>query len=122
MPEKISIINESSIPFRFENISGPKYIVRGPNVDFGLVRIPPGEDFKTHYHNQVEEIFYTLEGTCEIHIDKEMYLLKPGDLVQVPPLREHYLRNTGDAAWLGIFVKSPYDPKDKIDVDWLPEN
>ena len=73
MSDKMRIINESSVPFRRDNKSGPKYIARGPNLDFGVVRILPGEDFSTHYHEEVEEIFYTLEGTCDIYVDAEKY-------------------------------------------------
>ncbi len=121
MADGTRIINQSSIPFRRDNKSGPKYMARGPNLDFGLVRILPGEDFSTHYHEEVEEIFYTLEGTCDIYIDAEKHTLAPGDLVQVPPRRNHYLRNTGNEAWTGVFVKSPYLPKDKVDVEWRPD-
>lgn len=120
MSDKIRIVNQSSIPFRYDDKSGPKYITRGPNVDFGLVKILPGEDFSTHHHVEVEEIFYTLEGECEIYIDGEKAMLKPGDLIQVSPKANHYLRNTGKAAWTAVFVKSPYNPKDKVDVDWVP--
>jgi mannose-6-phosphate isomerase-like protein (cupin superfamily) len=121
MSDKMRIINESSVPFRRDNKSGPKYIARGPNLDFGVVRILPGEDFSTHYHEEVEEIFYTLEGTCDIYVDAEKYSLGPGDFIQVPPKRDHYLRNTGSEPWTGVFVKSPYLPKDKVDKDWLPD-
>jgi quercetin dioxygenase-like cupin family protein len=120
MTEQIKIINQSSIPFRVDNKSGPKYIVRGPFTDVGLVRILPGEDFKTHYHEEVEEIFYTLEGNCDIFIDEKKYLLKEGDLVQVPPKSKHYLVNNYEKPWLAVFVKTPYNPKDKVDVDWTP--
>lgn len=121
MSDKIKIVNQDSIPFRFDGKSGPKYITRGPNLDFGLVRILPGEDFTTHHHVEVEEIFYTLSGECEIYLDGEKYHLGPGDLVQVPPKANHYLRNEGDSVWDAVFVKSPFDPKDKVDVDWTPE-
>jgi len=120
MSDKIKIVNASSIPYRYDNVSGPKYICRGPNVDFGLVRIMPGEDFSTHHHVEVEEIFYTVAGDCELYIDGELHMLKVGDLVQVPPKSNHYLRNVGKEAWEAVFVKSPYNPKDKVDVDWKP--
>lgn len=120
MAETIRVVNQRDIPFRNDDLSGPKYITRGPNVDFGLVRILPGEDFSTHHHSKVEEIFYTLRGECEIFMDGERHLLRPGDLIQVPPPCDHYLRNVGTELWEAVFVKSPYDPKDKVDVDWRP--
>ncbi len=120
MSDKLKIVKEASIPFRNDNKSGPKYVTRGPNVDFGIVKILPGEDFTTHHHAEVEEIFYTVEGECEIFVDGELAILAPGDLVQVAPRTNHYLRNTGKTPWTAIFVKSPYNPKDKVDVDWRP--
>lgn len=121
MADVIAVIKQASIPFRNDDRSGPKYLTRGPNVDFGLVRILPGEDFSTHHHIEVEEIFYTLEGGCDIYIDGVPTTLVPGDLVQVPPKRDHYLVNRGKEPWLAVFVKSPYNPKDKVDVAWKPE-
>jgi len=38
---------------------GPGYIVRGPRTDVGYVVLPPGQDFPNHYHETIEEGFYT---------------------------------------------------------------
>lgn len=118
--DMIRVVNQREIPFRNDDKSGPKYIARGPNVDFGLVRLLPGEEFPTHHHDRVEEIFYTIRGECEIFLDGEPRILVAGDLVQVPPPCDHYLRNKGSEIWEAVFVKSPYEPRDKVDVDWRP--
>ncbi len=112
--------HESSVEYRFDGVSGPKYLLRGPRSDFGLVILMPGEDFQTHYHRALEENFYTLEGTMDIYIKGELFKLEPGDLCHVPPLHIHYLINTGDKPWRAIFSKAGYDPKDRVDVKWLP--
>lgn len=114
------MINEKEVPYRFNGISGPKYLLRGPQVDIGMVIIMPGEDFNTHFHVEVEEDFFTLEGSVEIYIEEKKIVLNEGDLIRVPPKSKHYLRNVGDKPWKAVFVKSPYDPKDKIDVEWIP--
>ncbi|HGY10348.1 MAG TPA: cupin domain-containing protein [Oceanithermus profundus] len=114
------IIHEDEVEYRFDGVSGPKYLLRGPRSDFGMVVLMPGEDFQTHYHRQVEENFFTLEGEVEIYINGEPFTLRPGDLCHVPPMHPHYLINNGRTPWKAIFVKAPYDPKDKVDVDWLP--
>ena len=38
------LVNENDKEYRFGD-SGPKYLMRGPNVDFGIVRLKPGEGF-----------------------------------------------------------------------------
>ena len=116
----MEIINEKDIPYRFDGISGPKYLLRGPHVDIGLVVLMPGEDFKTHYHTEIEENFFTLEGSVDIYVDGRKIVLKEGDIIQVPPRNNHYLKNSGSIPWKALFVKAPYDPKDKVDVDWKP--
>lgn len=118
--EPLFKIHESEVPYRFDGISGPKYLLRGPRADFGLVILQPGEDFNTHYHRKLEENFYTLEGCVEIFIKDQHMVLEPGDLCHVPPLHPHYLINRGDTRWLAVFAKSPYDAADKVDVSWRP--
>ena len=113
-------IHESEVEYRFDDVSGPKYLMRGPRADFGMVVLMPGEDFQTHYHRTIEEDFFTLEGSVDIYINGEMWTLEPGVLCHVPPLNPHYLINRGDVPWKAVFVKAPYDPKDKVNVEWLP--
>jgi len=117
----MEIINEKEIPYRFDGVSGPKYLLRGPHVDIGLVVLMPGEDFNTHYHKEIEENFYTLEGSVDIYVNDEKMHLQTGDIIQVPPQNNHYLKNNGTVPWKALFVKAPYNPKDKVDVEWLPE-
>ena len=119
--EKPFLIHESEVTYRFDGISGPKYLMRGPRVDVGLVVLMPGEDFQTHYHRTIEEDFYTLEGNVDLYIKGDLFAtLKPGDLCHVPPLHPHYLINRGTLPWKALFVKAAYDPKDKVNVEWLP--
>ncbi len=117
---KLFKINENEVKYRFNNISGPKYLLRGPRSDFGLVVLMPGEDFQTHYHSAIEENFYTLEGSVELHTPDGVLELHVGDLCHVPPRTPHYLINKGEVPWKAIFAKSPYDESDKTNVDWKP--
>ncbi|MFZ5821488.1 MAG: cupin domain-containing protein [Chloroflexota bacterium] len=118
--ETLIKVHESEEKYRFDDISGPKYLLRGPRSDFGLVVLMPGEDFPTHYHRKIEENFFTLEGSAEIYIKDQHLELKPGDLLHIPPLHPHYLINRGNVPWKAVFVKAPYDTKDKGDLDWVP--
>lgn len=110
------LINEKDQEYRFGE-SGPKYLLRGPKVDVGMVRLLPGEDFPDHYHQEVEEDFFVMEGEIDFIIDGKTELrAKPGDLVHVPPPETHYLKNNTDQPAVALFVKAPYLPADKVDV------
>jgi mannose-6-phosphate isomerase-like protein (cupin superfamily) len=118
--EELFKINESEVPYRFNNVSGPKYLLRGPRSDFGVVVLMPGEDFQTHFHSAIEENFYTLEGSAEMHVNDQVIVLNPGDLCHVPPHNPHYLINKGTTPWKALFSKAPFDEKDKTDITWTP--
>lgn len=111
------LINENDKEYRFGD-SGPKYLMRGPNVDFGIVRLKPGEGFPCHYHERIEEDFFVLTGEIEFTINGEKkYILKKGDFIHIEPKESHYLENIGSTAAKAAFVKAPYDPEDKVDVE-----
>ena len=42
--------------------SGVKYLVRGPNIDWGVILFAPGDELGRHLHREVEETFYFVEG------------------------------------------------------------
>ena len=57
-----------------------------------------------HWHQQVEEPFYIVEGTFDFFIDDHVERVGPGAFVTVPPGVMHDFRNPGPvpARWLGI--------------------
>ena len=89
------IVNESEKEYRFGN-SGPKYLMKGPRMNFAVVQFQPGEDFKAHYHNIMEEDFFILEGEIDIVVDGTVHHLKQGDLIHIEPSEIHYCVNSYD--------------------------
>lgn len=110
------LVNENDFPYRFKE-SGPKYLLRGPNIDFGIVRLMPGEDFSNHLHESIEENFFVLEGEIDILVNDTLKTIRTGDLIHVAPNETHYLKNNGQVPAKAVFVKAPYDPHDKVDVE-----
>ena len=100
------IVNEKEKEYRFGE-SGPKYLMKGPRMNFALVRFRPGEDFQAHYHNVMEENFFILEGKVDIYIDGEKYTLVPG----------HYLINAYDIPVKMVSTLAPFQEVDKVTVD-----
>jgi len=55
-------VNEHECEFRFGD-HGPKYLLRGPRLEWGIIRFQPGQELGAHKHEEVEETFYFEEGT-----------------------------------------------------------
>ncbi|WP_432408973.1 cupin domain-containing protein [Wukongibacter sp. M2B1] len=108
-------LNESDREYRFGD-SGPKYLMRGPRANFGIVVLKPGQDFNNHYHNLMEENFFILEGEIEFTIDGKKVLCRKGDFIHVEPKEAHYLNNISDSIAKAAFCLAPYQEKDKVEA------
>ena len=110
------IVNENDREYRFGD-SGPKYLMKGPRMNFALVAFNPGQDFKAHYHNVMEENFYILEGEIDIVVDGVVNHLKAGDMIHIEPGEIHYFKNSYDKPMKMVSTLAPYTDPDKVDVE-----
>ncbi len=110
------IISENEREYRFGE-SGPKYLMKGPRMNFALVRFLPGEDFQAHYHNVMEEDFFILEGKVDIVVDGVKHTLTPGQLIHIEPGEVHYVKNSYDQPIKMVSTLAPYQDSDKVNVD-----
>ena len=64
------------------------------------LRISPTQKVPWHYHSNVQDTFYVLEGRLRLFLrePKEEIRLGPGETYSVPPRRPHLVTNGGDAA------------------------
>jgi mannose-6-phosphate isomerase-like protein (cupin superfamily) len=67
-------------------------------------------DAKSHYHKQLTEIYYILEGHGEMELDGERHAVKPGDAILIKPGCRH--RAIGRLKVLNIPVPA-FDPADE---------
>ena len=93
------IVDEKDREYRFGD-SGPKYLMKGPRMNFALVQFMPGQDFRAHYHNVMEEDFFILEGEIDI---------EPGEV--------HYCKNNCHQPVKMVSTLAPYEEVDKVEVD-----
>jgi mannose-6-phosphate isomerase-like protein (cupin superfamily) len=109
-------VNANELEYR--NVtSGPKYLFRGPRIDWGLIRFLPGEQLGAHKHNQVEETFYFSSGTGTFVADGLEYDIEPGDAFRVEPGEVHNVINNSEEPLDGVFIKHVYRPDDKVSVE-----
>lgn len=109
------IVNERDLEYRFGD-SGPKYLLKGPRVNFAIVRFNPGEDFPAHYHEIMEEDFYILEGKIDIYVEDKKYTLSEGDFICIPPNKTHYVKNSYNEPIKMVSVLGPHQAIDKVDA------
>jgi quercetin dioxygenase-like cupin family protein len=108
-------VRESEKTFRGGD-SGIKYLYRGPEIDWGICLLKPGEKLGAHYHNKVEETFFVLEGSPTFYINEEPYESAAGDAFRCEPHDRHDIHNLSDSSAKMIFIKAPYLPEDKVSV------
>ncbi|MFS0781760.1 cupin domain-containing protein [Bacillus sp. 1P06AnD] len=100
-------VNEHDFVYRFGDY-GPKYLLKGPNIDVGIVVLKPGQDFTNHYHTECEEVFFVLHGKIDFYVNEQKIHVQPGDLIQCRPLERHYLINRSGEECKALFIKSPH--------------
>lgn len=93
------------IPASHEDQSNPevwkKVIFKKEDLAKGRIqminwaKLPKGNTFVPHYHEDMDEIFIILNGQVTIYRGKEKASLKKGDAVLVPMKEIHKMRNTG---------------------------
>ena len=110
------IIDEKDREYRFGD-SGPKYLMKGPRMNFAVVQFQPGQDFKAHYHNVMEENFFILEGKVDVVVDGVVNRLSPGQMIHIEPGEIHYVINPYDVPVKMISVLAPYTDPDKVNVE-----
>lgn len=110
------LLNENEREYRF-GTSGPKYLMKGPRMNFALVQFMPGDDFDAHYHNVMEENFYIIEGEVDIVVDGKVNHLKAGDFIHIEPSEVHYCINVSDKPVKMVSTLAPFQEVDKISVE-----
>ena len=67
-------------------------------------------DARAHYHKQLTEIYYILEGEGEMELDGERHAVRPGDAILIKPGCRH--RAIGRLRVLNVPVPA-FDPEDE---------
>ena len=73
------------------------YHAQRPGFRVAELRISPTQQVPWHYHNNVQDTFYVIEGQLRIFLrdPKEDVRLGPGETFAVRPQRPHLVTNPG---------------------------
>lgn len=71
-----------------------------PGFRIAELRISPSQKVPWHYHSNVQDTFYVIDGRLRLFLrePKEEIRLGPGDTYSVAPRRPHLVANGGDTS------------------------
>lgn len=75
-----------------------------------LNRLQPGHAPNPHRHEH-EQIVYIVEGKVELHLDDQVHIMGPGQLLVVPPNALHWAVVVGGETVLNLDVFTPKRPE-----------
>lgn len=55
--------------------------------------IPPGTATDAHYHPKTEEIYFLVQGEGVMHLGEDVFRVRTGDAVPIPPGTIHWIEN-----------------------------
>jgi mannose-6-phosphate isomerase-like protein (cupin superfamily) len=110
------ILNEKEREYRHGD-HGPKYLEKGPRMNFGLVQVLVGEEVSCHVHQVMQESFYILEGTVTMFIDGKECVLEKGDYIHLEPGETHKVCNYGDTIVKMVVTAAPFQENDKVMIE-----
>ena len=87
--------------------------------EMNLGTVQPGGEAEPHLHETEHQVFYVLEGECEVTLgDSAPVRCLPGTVVRIPPLLMHRVVAIGETALKGIVIYSPpLGPRDERPLD-----
>jgi quercetin dioxygenase-like cupin family protein len=68
-----------------------------PGFRINELRLSPTQTVPWHYHNQIQDTFYVLEGRLRVFLKgpEEVVELGPCEVLSIPPRRPHLVTNAG---------------------------
>ena len=77
------------------------------NVEVVLGIIDPGGQAEPHFHTDIEQVIYLLEGRVEVGMRGEKEKMAPGDAVYFPPGEKHQVDVLGDQPARLLVIYAP---------------
>lgn len=76
-------------------------------MSIATILLDPGKSSTPHFHKEMEEIYYIIDGEGFIEIDEQITAIKSGHAILLPIGSKHKITNTGKNVMKFISVDSP---------------
>jgi mannose-6-phosphate isomerase-like protein (cupin superfamily) len=84
------------------------------NLSVNWLEVPPGAAEDLLSHEEAEQVYVVVAGSCKMSATGDTQSLGPGDLVLIPPATDHSVANDGDETLALISVQSPAVSADEL--------
>lgn len=115
-------LNENEKEHRYGD-HGPKYLEKGPRMNFGIVKLQPGNVVSPHVHRIMQESFFILEGHVTMYIrpdsDRDVWErveLGEGDYIHLEPGEAHKICNESSEVLRMVVTAAPFADNDKESI------
>lgn len=92
---------------RTQNIVGGMSPIQASNFAVGNVTLEPNGGQVPWHNQEQEEVYFIVEGTCEMCLGEERTVLKSGQAAYIPSRVFHQLTNIGDTPARMIYIYGP---------------
>ena len=75
-----------------------------PECSLRLLKLAKDKFVHLHHHHKTTQIYFILEGTARATVDDKSVVLKPYQILRVPPDALHSIRTVDEAVVLSISV------------------
>ena len=92
----------------FYEVERRQYHAARPGFRINELQISPTQSVPWHYHSNVQDTFYVIEGHLRIFLQDptEEVRLAPGNTYSVPPRRPHLVTNDADTSATFLVLQS----------------
>lgn len=90
-----------------ENTNFRKVLYTGAHCQIVAMNLQAGEDIGLEVHNDIDQMFYFVEGSCEAVVGGDVRAVHENDVVFVPAGTQHNFKNTGAGNLLLFTVYAP---------------
>jgi len=89
--------------------------ITGRDNDLASIHVVTiSRDSKLHYHKELTEFYYVLEGEGELQLNDDVIRLEPHTLVMIKPMTKHVAR--GNLKILNLVIP-PFNEEDEFVVE-----
>lgn len=92
-------------------------LMQSDNIIIKEEKMPPNTEERLHFHNEVEQVFYIINGKASFLIEEKEYLVSKNEGIKVHSKASHKISNKGSEELHFLVISLPGYPNDRVNVE-----